>query len=61
MDPDRKPSDQEPDNTDQPLDQDERVSGYPLSFQDVVRAMHRTPRTTDKTPKRKPGKEHGDK
>ncbi len=46
------------DDTGKPLGRDEKVSGYPLSFEDVVRAMHRTPRVAGKTlPKRKPGKD----
>ena len=56
---DRKPAPHEdPDPAEKPLGRDERVSGRPATFEDVVRAMHRTPRLAGKTlPKRKPGKE----
>ena len=54
-DGDRKPADRDPDKAEKPLGRDERVSGHPLSFEDVVRAMHRTPRAADK--KKPPPKE----
>jgi hypothetical protein len=58
VDPDRKAAVDDDQGDAEPLGRDERVSGYPLSFEEVVRAVHRTPRLTDKTlPKRKPGKE----
>jgi len=51
----RKPADAEPDEADfkaadepgedAPLGRDERVSLWPASFEEVVRALHRTPRT----------------
>ena len=49
----RKPADAEPDEADfktadepgedEPLGRDERVSLWPLSFEEVVRALHKTP------------------
>lgn len=56
MDPERKPADTEPaeaayesdgqePDSEEPLGRDERVSLYPLSFEEVVRALQKTPRT----------------
>ena len=51
---DRKAAPREdPDPAEKPLGRDERVSGRPATFEDVVRAMHRTPRAADK---KKPSK-----
>lgn len=43
MDRDRKPADEAPDD-DKPLGRDDRVSAWPASFEDVVRAVYRSPR-----------------
>jgi hypothetical protein len=45
VDSDRKAAVEDDQDEAEPLGRDERVSGYPLNFEDVVRAMHRAPRT----------------
>lgn len=46
----RKPADTEPDEVEEPLGRDERVSLWPLSFEEVVRALHKTPRKRGEEP-----------
>jgi|GEM_PF-5606779 len=43
MDPDRKPADPDQDDTDHAPGRDDPISLHPLSFEDVVRALHKTP------------------
>lgn len=39
-----EPADDAPDdNTEEPLGRDDRVSLWPLNFEEVVRALHKTP------------------
>ncbi len=43
MNRDPKPADKAPDD-DKPLGRDDRVSAWPASFEEVVRAVYRSPR-----------------
>ena len=55
-DPKRKRADERPDEEDEkPLGRDDRVSLHPLSFEDAVRALYKTPAV-----RRQEKPEHGD-